>query len=139
MTWGIWAIIAIVLLILETLTVDFTFLMLAGGALAAMLTALATSSLVVQIVVFSVVSVLLLVFIRPWARNHVNDSSKGSSNVYALAGKDAVTLTAVNHSSGRVKIGGDVWSAATEAGEIGPGIDVVVKEIQGVTVIVAPK
>ncbi|MFC5370185.1 NfeD family protein [Arcanobacterium bovis] len=139
MTWGIWAIIAIVLLILETLTVDFTFLMLAGGAFAAVFTAVATDSLVVQIIVFAVISVLLLVFIRPWARKHVNDSSTGNSNVYALAGQDAVTLTLVTHSSGRVKIGGDVWTAATEAGDIDPGVDVVVKEIRGVTVIVAPK
>ncbi|WP_124054766.1 NfeD family protein [Arcanobacterium ihumii] len=139
MSWGIWAIIAIVLLILETLTVDFLFMMLAGGALASVFTSLATDSLTVQVIVFAVVSVLLLAFIRPWARKHVNDSSTGTSNVYALAGKDATTLTPVNRTSGRVKIGGEVWSAKTSGDEIAQDTDVVVQTIQGVTLVVAPK
>ncbi|WP_406712473.1 NfeD family protein [Trueperella pyogenes] len=57
MAWGIWAIITVVLLIAETLTVDFLFMMFAAGTLAATLTSvLAPDALVVQIVVFGVIS-----------------------------------------------------------------------------------
>ncbi|WP_406711629.1 hypothetical protein QEV67_08025 [Trueperella pyogenes] len=72
MAWGIWAIITVVLLIAETLTVDFLFMMFAAGTLAATLTSvLAPDALVVQIVVFGMISLLGIAFVRPWARRHV--------------------------------------------------------------------
>lgn len=60
MAWGIWAIIAAVLFILEVITVDFTFLMVAGGALAATGVAMATDNLAIQIVTFAAVAIILL-------------------------------------------------------------------------------
>ncbi|VEI12354.1 NfeD family protein [Trueperella bialowiezensis] len=137
MAWGIWAIITLVLLIAETLTVDFLFMMFAGGTLVAAITsAIAPDALVLQIVLFAVVSVLGIAFIRPWARRHVNDSSKGESNVYAMRGQVAHALTDIDVKAGRVKIGGEVWSAKTYGPPIAEGTAVVVVGVEGARAVV---
>lgn len=136
MSWGIWAIIAIVLAIAETLTVDFTFLMLAGGAFAAAGVAGLTDSLAIQIITFAVVATLLLFFVRPWARKHVNDSSTGESNVYAMVGQAGRTLSAVDRTAGRVKINGEVWSAQTHGETIPSDTPVRVVEVHGANAVV---
>lgn len=137
MAWGIWAIITVVALIAETITVDFLFMMFAAGTLAAtIVSVLSEDALVLQIVVFGIVSVLGIAFVRPWARRHINDSSRGESNVYALAGQTAHALSEVSFKGGRVKVGGDVWSAKTYGPAIAEGSTVVIRSIEGARVIV---
>lgn len=136
MSWAIWLIIAIVFLILETFTVDFTFLMLAGGALVATGVAAGTDNLVIQIVVFALTSVLLVAFARPWAKKHINVKGPAAGNVYGQVGKSAQTLTVVDQSAGRVKIGGDVWSARSTGASIPQDTGVVVVEIDGAVAVV---
>ncbi|MEW6944905.1 NfeD family protein [Trueperella pyogenes] len=139
MAWGIWAIITVVLLIAETLTVDFLFMMFAAGTLAATLTSvLAPGALVVQIVVFGVISLLGIAFVRPWARRHVNDSSHGESNVYAMTGQMGHALSDIDEKAGRVKIGGEVWSAKTYGEPIEEGASVVIDSVEGARVVVTP-
>lgn len=139
MVWGIWTIIAVVLAIAEILTVDFTFLMIAGGALAAAGVSAAGGGLILQIVVFAVVSIVLLFFVRPWARKHVNDSSTGESNIYAMTGKVARTLSAVDAASGRVKVGGEVWSAKTYGEPISEDTVVIITAVEGAQVVITPR
>ena len=137
MSWGIWAIIVVVLLIMEVLATDFTFLMFAGGALGATITSLVTGSWVPQLIVFIVVSVLLLFFVRPWAKRFVNSTSHEKTNVDAMAGKIARTLTVVDARGGRAKVGGDVWSALSAGGEIPAGVDVPVVKVNGAHLVLA--
>jgi len=61
MAWLWWLGAALVMGVIETLTVDLTFLMLAGGALGGAAAAALGGPLWVQALVFAVVSVLLLV------------------------------------------------------------------------------
>lgn len=137
MSWGIWALIAIVLLILETLTVDFFFLMLSAGAFVTAVVAAFSPSLTLQIITFSVVAVVALLFVRPWAREHINATPGKESNVYALHGRKAVALSEITEDAGRVKIGGEVWSARTHDGVmIAAGAEVVIERIDGAHVIV---
>lgn len=139
MSWGIWAIVTVVLLILEMITVDFTFLMISGGALAATVVSAISGNLPVQIIIFAIVTVLLLFFIRPWARKHINNTSQGESNVYALNGKTATALSDITSAAGQVKVGGEVWSAKTIGEKIDDGTVVVITGIEGAQVIVEPK
>ncbi|MCI1675560.1 MAG: NfeD family protein [Ancrocorticia sp.] len=138
MGWPLWLIIAIVCLIIETFTLDFTFIMLAGGALVTTAVAVGTGNLAIQVVVFSIASVLLVLFARPWAKEHINIKGSSIGNVENHVGKPARTLTAVDSHAGRVKIGGDVWSARTDGGAIEAGADVVVVRIDGAVAVVAP-
>lgn len=137
MSWAIWAIIAIVLLILETLTVDFFFLMISLGAFATTIVAIFNLNLPLQVIVFAIVSILALLFIRPFARKHINSNTGKDSNVYALKGREAIALNEITDNSGRVKIGGEVWSARSGDGNtISAGEEVLVAKIDGAYAIV---
>lgn len=140
MGWMAWLIIAIVLGIIEMLTVDFTFLMLAGGALAAAGAAGFTDNVVIQVVVFVVVSVILLFTVRPWARNHVHNSSPDTTtNSAALVGKQAEAISDVTARGGRIKLDGEVWSARSAGDIIPSGSLVIVQEIDGAHAVVTPR
>lgn len=136
MGWEIWAIIAVGCIIVECATVDFTFLMLSGGAFAGAVTSAANGTLTIQVAVFSVVAILLLLIVRPWIKEHFNARESTTGSVQAQIGKPAQTLTSVDATSGRVKIGGDEWSARTNGEQIAEGTDVVVLDIDGVQAVV---
>lgn len=139
MSWIVWVIVALILGMAEMLTVDFTFLMLAGGALAAAASAVATDSFTVQVIVFSIVSVILFFTVRPWARRHVAQSSPETrTNASALVGLDARTLTSVNPDGGRVRLDGQVWSARSTS-QIPEDTVVRVVRIEGAHALVEPK
>ena len=139
MSWYIWLIVAIVCFIIETFTVEFTFLMLGGSALVATGVAFGTDSLVWQVIAFSVAALVLILFARPWALKKMNPQGPAAGNVYGQVGKLARTLTGVDERSGRVKIGGDVWSARSTGGLIPERAEVVVVHIDGATAVVAPR
>ncbi|MDO4792243.1 MAG: NfeD family protein [Buchananella hordeovulneris] len=140
--WLIWAIAVLVLSLIEILVVDLTFLMFAGGALAAMGASFFTDSLSIQVGVFAVVSTLLLFLVRPWARNLILKSSPQlRTNAAGLIGKPAVALSTVTYENGRVKLEGEEWSAKLSPVAQGPvpaGARFVVEEIQGAYAVVRP-
>ncbi|AZG44359.1 NfeD family protein [Gordonia insulae] len=139
MTALLWLAAAIVLVIAEMFGGDLVLLMLGGGALAAAgVDYLLEPPIWVDAVVFAIVSVLLLVVVRPVARRHMLNRPQLLTNTEALEGRHAVVTAQVDEHDGRVKIGGDIWSARTlNAGEvIEPGTEVTVVQIDGATAIV---
>ncbi|MBR6459281.1 MAG: NfeD family protein [Actinomycetaceae bacterium] len=137
MDWLVWLVIALVCVAIEVFTTDFTFLMLAGGALVATGTAAATDNIWIQVIAFGIVAVLLLLLVRPWAKNHFNVRGSRVGSAQVLIGKKATAVTDIDESAGRVKIVGDVWSARSASGFIPQGSEVTVVELEGVTAIVA--
>ena len=111
MIWLWWLAAAIALGAIETLVTDLTFLMLSGGALGAVLVALLGAPLPLQALVFVIVSALLLLVVRPWVRGRLAATSPGvRTNAEALIGLEAVTLTEVTTSGGRVRLAGGDWN-----------------------------
>lgn len=137
MDWIVWLVIALVCVAIEVFTTDFTFLMLAGGALVATGTAAATDNIWIQVIAFGIVSILLLVLVRPWAKNRFNVRGSRVGSAQVLIGKKATAVTDIDESAGRVRIVGDVWSARSASGFIPQGSEVTVVELEGVTAIVA--
>ena len=130
--WLAWLGIALVLAAVEAATVDFVFIMLAGGALAGAVAAGLGASFPVQVVVAVATGILLLFTVRPI------DHQIGASS---LVGRSACVLQAVTDSDGRIKLAGETWSARLAAGAtstVGPGEEVRVIAIHGATAIVAP-
>ena len=76
--WWLWILGALLCGIVEVMSVSFVFLMLAIGALAAGITAACGANLMVQLIVFIVVSVALLVVLRPFLR----DGSNGRTTTF---------------------------------------------------------
>ncbi|GGC83572.1 membrane protein [Tersicoccus solisilvae] len=138
-SWVVWLALVLVLALIEMLTLDLFFIMLSGGALAAMAVSFATDNLVVQILTFCVVALLLVVIVRPVALNHLGRPEAGQrTNIDSLIGEPAVVLEPVGEHSGLVKIGGDTWTARSADGTAIPvGSAVRVHRISGATAIVA--
>ncbi len=76
MIWHIWLIIAIVCFIIETFTVEFTFLMLGGAALVTTGVAFGTDSLAWQIIAFGVAALVLDSLCSPLGEEQ--DESQGT-------------------------------------------------------------
>lgn len=139
MAWLWWLGGALVLGVIEMLSVDLIFLMFAGGALAAMVAALFGAPAWAQVLVFAVVSVVLLLGVRPWAKRALTSSTPTvRTNVAAHVGREAVVLIDVTDRAGRVKLAGEVWTArAARPGLVLPaGTAVTVVRIDGANAVV---
>lgn len=137
--WMIWLGAALALGVIEMMTVDFIFLMFAGGALAAMVAALLGAPILVQILVFAIVAVVLLFVVRPLAKDWMDRSSPHTlTNAQALVGKPAHAVMDVTPTGGRIKLQGEVWTARTALPNdvIPMGSDVVVVAIDGAIAVV---
>jgi membrane protein implicated in regulation of membrane protease activity len=138
--WALWLTVFLVFAVVEMLTLDLFFIMLGGGALAGLVAAFAGADFWLQIVVFSVVSLLMIGFVRPVALKHLRSSPADQrSNVERLIGESALVVEPVSANGGLVKIGGDVWSARYESGVLAPGQHAVVRAIDGATAVVIPQ
>lgn len=140
MVWLIWVGAALVLGIIELVTVDLFFLTLALAALAGGVTAGFGAALWVQFTVFVVVSILLLAFVRPWARGLLARSTPNiATNAQGLVGKHAVVTAPLVGSEGRVRLEGGIWSARSQDARVFPvGSQVTVVAIEGATAVVGP-
>ena len=144
MEWLFWVAGALLLVVIETMTADLTFLMIAGGALGGGLTSFLGGPVWAQVVVFACVSILLLFAVRPWAKRRLAAATpQMKTNVDALIGRSATTITAVDDGGGRVRLGGEEWSArlasaAQGATRLEAGARVTVIQIDGAVAVVAP-
>ncbi len=140
--WLFWIGVALVLAAIEAATVDFVFIMFAGGALAAAVAAGLGASFPLQVVVAVGVALLLLFLVRPLIKRQFLDGEVDHQiGASALVGRQARVLQAVTDSDGRIKLGGETWSARLAEGTttaVGPGEEVRVIALHGATAIVAP-
>ncbi|MGE2737576.1 NfeD family protein [Mycolicibacterium vaccae] len=136
----LWLIAALALAGAEALTGDLFLLMLSGGALAAAGTSwLLSAPIWVDGLVFAVVSVLLLVAVRPALRRRMQAGTGLPEPAKALEGRSALVLDRVAAHTGQVKLDGEVWTARpyNETDVFEPGDQVTVVHIDGATAKVA--
>lgn len=136
----IWLIAALALAGAEALTGDLFLLMLSGGALAAAGTSwLLNWPIWADGLVFALVSVLLLVAVRPALRRRMASGTGLPEPVKALEGRSALVLDRVATHTGQVKLDGEVWTARplNENDVFEPGDQVTVVHIDGATAKVA--
>jgi membrane protein implicated in regulation of membrane protease activity len=139
--WIIWLIVAAVLGVAELLTVTLALGLLAVAALAAGIVGAAGLGFPAELGAFAVVAAAGLGVIRPIAIRHIKQPPPLRTGVAALVGKTAVVIEEINGHSGRVRIGGEVWTsrAYVEDLVIPVGTKVDVLQIEGVTALVYPR
>ena len=137
--WVIWAIAAAVLAAGEVATLGFFLGPIALAALAATLVAAVSDSAELQIAVFILGSVASLLIVRPIARRHLVTPARIRTGTAALVGARAVVLEQVDADGGKVKLGGEVWTARSydEESVIEEGKRVEVLQIEGATALVS--
>ena len=134
----IWLIAALALAGAEALTGDMFLLMLGGGALAAAGSSLIVDDLWVHGAVFLVVSILLLVLVRPVLRRHFLAGNGLPEPAKAREGTSALVLDRVARHEGQVKLDGEIWTARpfNDDDVYEPGDHVTVVHIDGATAVV---
>ena len=137
--WVIWAIVAVALAIGELLTPGLFFLgPVAVAAVTAAIVAAIGAGAVVQVIVFIAGAVASLAVLRPIARAHLHMPAIVRTGTAALVGAKATVLVRVDAQGGRVRIGGEEWSARSymDGQVFEPGTQVEVAEIKGATALV---
>ena len=135
-----WFAAAGVLLVVEMLTVDLLFASLAFSALLAAGANARGFGVAIQGVVFGVGAVSSLMFLRPIALRHLKKKpADHATNIEALIGAPALTLSVISENEGLVKLSGETWSARSNKGEIESGARVEVVAIEGATAVVKRK
>lgn len=131
----IWFVVFLIALVLEIATINLVSLWFAIGALAAMLTAYFTDSIVIQIIVFIVVSIVSLLITKPLVRKFKGFSIT-PTNFDRVIGKTGEVIKEINDNNyGEVKIFGNTWTATSKQ-ELKVGDRVKVLNIDGVKLIV---
>lgn len=136
--WVAWVIVAAVLAVGEVVSLTFIMGPIALAALAAAVVAVAGGAGEIQLGVFIVASLGTLGIVRPIARRHLRTPTQIRTGTAALVGARAVVLERVNRDGGRIKLGGEEWSArAFDEDEVfEPGSRVEVLKIDGATALV---
>lgn len=135
----VWLAVMSVLIIIEIITVGLTTIWFAGGALVAMLIATLGGGTILQVVVFLVVSLVLLIFTRPFALNYIN-STRIKTNYEGIIGKVVRITEDVDNMNGTgcATVNGQEWTvrSVNDNNKIEAGKLAKVVNIKGVKLIV---
>ncbi len=136
----VWFILFVIFVVAEIVTAGaLVSIWFCFGALAAMFAAMAGMSFTIQMVIFIAVSVVLLIFTKPFAKKLLNGRIE-ATNAPALIGKYGIVTEEINNieAVGAVKIDGKIWTARSsdEREIIKEGAEVKILDIQGVKLIV---
>jgi membrane protein implicated in regulation of membrane protease activity len=139
--WVIWVILAVVLGVAEIFTLTASLGLLGAAALLTAATAALGLPVPLQLLFFAVSSAAGLLVLRPIAMRHIKQPQLPRFGVEALVGKPAYVTSEVTGRDGRVRVGGEEWSARAydETLVIPAGATVDIIEIEGATALVYPR
>ena len=140
--WYIWLILSGLVLIIEAMTAGFLIFWLAIGSLFAMITSFFTDNIFIQTSVFVISSTILIFATKPFVKKFTQAKSPIKTNVYSIIGRTAIVTQEINsiHSTGQIKVDGEVWSAIGEndSSIIPKDSEVKILEVKGVKAVVTP-
>lgn len=113
--WQMWAVIAVVCLILELMAGDFFIICFSIGAVFTALVAAVGGGIYLQLLTFAVFSLISLFWVRPFAKRYLRKGEDTRvSNADALLGRQGRVVETVKADGfGRVQIDGDIWKTVT--------------------------
>lgn len=135
----LWLFVTGIMLILEAVTLGLTCIWFAGGAAGAAIAAMLGATVIVQIAVFLVISIVLLAVTRPIAKKRFNAKVE-KTNIESIPGREGIAEEEIPvYGSGRARVDGKVWTAVSSGESIPEGSIVTVKSVRGVTLTVEEK
>ena len=125
--WQMWAVVAVICLILELTAGDFFIICFSIGGLFAAVVAALGGGFYLQLVIFAVFTLISLFWVRPFAKRYLRKGEDSRvSNADALMDRQGRVVETVKADGfGRVQIDGDIWKAITnESADIPEGTNV---------------
>ncbi len=138
MDYIVWLIVFVVFAAVELSTMGLTCIWFSVGALAACIASLITDNWIIQMIVFIVVTILVLIFLRPIAIKYINNKAE-KTNVDSIIGKTGKVITEIDNinAAGMISLNGVEWTArSVDNNNIEKGALVEVVSVEGVKVIV---
>ena len=137
--WQLWAVVAVVCLILEMTAGDFFIICFSIGAFFAAIVAALGGGIYLQLLTFAVFTIISLFWVRPFAKRYLHKGEDTRvSNADALMGRQGRVVEAIKADGfGRVQIDGDIWMAVTNEAQgiaAGKNVRVVGRESTIITV-----
>lgn len=133
--WSFWLIMMLLLISVQVITGEMTFLLIAAGALTAILADVLGAPLYVQFVIMAVISIASLLWLRSFdTKRNAQDSVPSPWSVNRYVGRVGEVTEEVTASSGMVRIGNEIWSARTYDHAIPSNTLVVIQKIEGAIV-----
>lgn len=140
MSWWLWLIIAGILLIIEIFTHGFLVFWFSVAALITTIVSIFTSNILIQILVFTITSIVLLFFTKKFSEKIKKTDTSKKFNAESVIGETGVVIEEVSELNfGVVKVGGSKWTAIAKDDTIEVGHEVIVKKIDGVKLVVERK
>jgi membrane protein implicated in regulation of membrane protease activity len=139
--WAAWLVLAVALGVAEMVSLDLILLMVAVGALVGALAALAHFPVILQVLLAAGGATAMLSLVRPNLVAKLHNGPTLVSGHNKLVGQQGVVTEQLStQQPGRVKVGGEIWSAQPydESEIIEPGQTVEVFAIRGATAYVHP-
>lgn len=136
-----WTVVLLISVIIEAITIDLVSIWFGVGAVAALICEALGLSQVLQVVIFTIVSVTCIIISRPLAKKYLRGNTI-KTNLDRVIGKHClVTETITADTKGEVKVMGTLWSAVSldnikiEAGQYAEvvsieGAHVIVRKIE---------
>ena len=133
-----WIVMLVVFVVIEAITAQLVTIWFAVGSVAALIAEMLGAEVWLQWLVFVAVSAVVIIATRPLVKK-ITKQKVQPTNADRCIGQTAVVTEEINNieAKGAVKVGGIVWSARSETGEIiEAGKTVTVTKIDGVKLIV---
>ena len=137
--WQMWLIIAGIFFVAEIFTTGFLVFWFGIGGIVAMITSFFIPDLIVQTVIFIIVSVILIFATKPLVNRFLKTDSV-NTNAFSIIGKHGIVIKELDsiQGKGQVKVGHEVWSAEElNNNNLKEGTEIVVVKIDGVKAIVS--
>ncbi|CAM3452609.1 NfeD family protein [Erysipelothrix sp. HDW6B] len=133
-----WIVVVIAMIVIELLTAgNLVSIWFAIGAIAATAVAFFTDSVLIQVIIFALVSIVSLILIRPFTTRLLRGNVI-ATNADSLIGRKAILSEAIDEDKwGMIRLNGTEWSATTsDYSELPKGTRVEIIAIEGVKLIV---
>ena len=130
-----WFILFLIFLFIELITVTLVTIWFAIGAIAAVITTLFTDSIVIQAIVFVVVSVISLLITKPLVKKFKKFDITPTNSDRVIGKVGEVIKKIDTNKYGEVKVFDSIWTAKSDKA-IDVGEKVKILSIEGVKLIV---
>jgi membrane protein implicated in regulation of membrane protease activity len=142
--WIVWAALILIFVIVEVISVDFLFIMIAVGSIGGLIADLFGLPWWAQVIIAAVLALVLIFFVRPALKRALGRGADNTpTNVEALLGLEGTVTTPFVEGQGHVKLAnGETWTAKlsglTDTKTVKTGARVIVTAIEGATAVVIP-